>query len=158
MADQIAVLSDVDLSAKTLEFRNRLANGDTLDSILVEAFAVMREADKRVLGMFPFDVQVLGGLALHFGHIAEMKTGEGKTLTATLPLYLNALTRKGAILVTTNDYLAKRDAQEMGVVYQFMGLTVGLGVFEEDEDVDAEMKRAVYARRYHLYDKHTFGI
>ncbi|ATX39236.1 Protein translocase subunit SecA [Streptococcus iniae] len=145
MADQIAVLSDVDLSAKTLEFRNRLANGDTLDSILVEAFAVMREADKRVLGMFPFDVQVLGGLALHFGHIAEMKTGEGKTLTATLPLYLNALTRKGAILVTTNDYLAKRDAQEMGVVYQFMGLTVGLGVFEEDEDVDAEMKRAVYA-------------
>lgn len=142
--NQMATLSDEALANKTQEFRLRLKQGETLDDLQVEAFAAIREASKRVLGMFPFDVQVLGGLALHKGYIAEMKTGEGKTLTATMPLYLNALEEKGAILVTTNDYLAKRDAEEMGQVYRFMGLSVGIGVFEEGEEVDAEIKREVY--------------
>ncbi|MCC9746934.1 accessory Sec system translocase SecA2, partial [Streptococcus agalactiae] len=101
-----------------------------LDDILVDAFAVIREANKRILGLFPYDAQVMGAIALHQGTIAEMKTGEGKTLTATMPLYLNALTGKGAILVTTNDYLAKRDALEMGKVYRFLGMTVGINVFD----------------------------
>lgn len=144
LAPSMSRLSDEELAAKTQEFRMRLQEGESLDSLTVEAFAVMREADKRILGMFPFDVQVLGGLALHQGHIAEMKTGEGKTLTATLPLYLNALLGKGAMLVTTNEYLARRDAEEMGQVYRFMGLTVGVGVFEEGEEVSTEDKRAVY--------------
>lgn len=138
-------LSDDDLQNQTQIFKQRLAAGETLDDIMVEAFATMREADRRILGMFPFDVQVLGGLALHLGNIAEMKTGEGKTLTATLPLYLNALSGKGAILVTTNEYLAKRDAEEMGQVYQWMGLSVGIGVFDENEEADIDEKRSVYA-------------
>lgn len=158
LAPSMSQLSDEDLAAKTQEFRQRLQNGESLDSLTVEAFAAMREADKRVLGMFPFDVQVLGGLALHQGYIAEMKTGEGKTLTATLPLYLNALLGKGAILVTTNEYLARRDVEEMGQVYRFMGLTVGSGVFDQDEEVDVEAKRAVYAADITYTTSTTLGF
>lgn len=145
LADQMRNLTDKELQQQTVRFRERLANGESLDSLLPEAFATIREADYRVLGMFPFDVQVLGGIALHQGRVAEMKTGEGKTLTATLPLYLNGLTGKGAFLVTTNEYLAKRDAQEMGKVYQWMGLSLGVGVYDEKQEVDAATKRGVYA-------------
>ena len=119
-------LSDDELRAKTEEFRERLAGGETLDDILHEAFAVVREAARRTLGMRPFDVQVMGGIVLHEGKIAEMKTGEGKTLAATMPVYLNALEGKGVHVVTVNDYLARRDAQWMGEIYEFLGLTVGL--------------------------------
>ncbi|MDQ3303385.1 MAG: preprotein translocase subunit SecA, partial [Actinomycetota bacterium] len=122
----IEKLSDEELQAKTGEFRERLTNGETLDGILSEAFAVVREASKRTLGMRPFDVQVMGGIVLHEGKIPEMKTGEGKTLAATMPVYLNALEGKGVHVVTVNDYLAKRDATWMGEVYEFLGLTVGL--------------------------------
>ncbi|MDJ0838826.1 MAG: preprotein translocase subunit SecA [Acidobacteriota bacterium] len=118
-------LSDDQLRAKTDEYKQRLADGETVDDLLPEAFATAREAAVRTLGMRPYDVQVLGGMVLHKGAIAEMKTGEGKTLTATMPLYLNALEGKGAILVTVNDYLAKRDAEWMGQVYRFLGLSVG---------------------------------
>ncbi|MBF0778469.1 accessory Sec system translocase SecA2 [Streptococcus cuniculi] len=145
LAPAMRQLSDEALRAKTDEFRLRLAQGETLDNVTVEAFAAVREAARRVLGLYPFDVQVLGALALHQGHIAEMKTGEGKTLTATLPLYLNALTGKGVLLITTNEYLARRDAKEMGPLYRFMGLSVGIGAFEEGEEVDIEDRRAVYA-------------
>ncbi|MBG9366822.1 accessory Sec system translocase SecA2 [Streptococcus sp. NLN64] len=145
MAEEMAGLTDDELAGLTQKFRDRLEDGESLDDLLVEAFAALREANRRVLGMFPFDVQVMGGVALHQGYIAEMKTGEGKTLTATMPLYLNALEGKGAILVTTNDYLARRDAEEMAPVFEFMGLTVGVGVFNEDDDSDVEEKRAVYA-------------
>ncbi len=124
--DEISALSDEGLAAKTPYFRERLAKGETLDDILPEAFAVCREAAKRRLGQRHFDVQVLGGIVLHQGKIAEMKTGEGKTLTSTLPLYLNGLSRQGAHLVTVNDYLAKRDAQWMGAIYDSLGLTVGI--------------------------------
>src|SRR3712207_6028338 len=119
-------LSDAALRAKTEEFRERLAGGEGLDDILPEAFAVVREASRRTLGMRPFDVQVMGGIALHEGKISEMKTGEGKTLAATMPVYLNALSGKGVHVVTVNDYLARRDAAWMGEVYEFLGLTVGL--------------------------------
>ncbi|HEN5931508.1 TPA: accessory Sec system translocase SecA2 [Streptococcus agalactiae] len=139
-----AQLSDKELSHQTLILKNRLSSGESLDDILVDAFAVIREANKRILGLFPYDAQVRGAIALHQGTIAEMKTGEGKTLTATMPLYLNALTSKGAILVTTNDYLAKRDALEMGKVYQFLGMTVGINVFDKKEEADATIKREVY--------------
>ncbi|MBM7636165.1 accessory Sec system translocase SecA2 [Streptococcus saliviloxodontae] len=143
-ADYYAALSDQELQQQTDVFRQRLDAGETLDGILPDAFAAIREADKRVLGKYPYDVQVIGAIAMHQGNIAEMKTGEGKTLTATLPLYLNALSGKGAILVTTNEYLARRDAQEMGRVYRWMGLTVGVGVFDEDEDISAAEKRQIY--------------
>jgi preprotein translocase subunit SecA len=123
---EIEKLSDEELRAKTDEFRERLADGATLDGILHEAFAVVREASRRTLGMRPFDVQVMGGIVLHEGKIAEMKTGEGKTLAATMPVYLNALSGKGVHVVTVNDYLARRDAQWMGEIYEFLGLTVGL--------------------------------
>ena len=126
LKDEMAALSDEALAAKTVEFRKRLAKGETLDDLLVEAFAVVREADKRILGMFPYDVQVMGGIVIHQGNVAEMNTGEGKTLTATLPVYLNSLTGKGTMVITTNEYLAKRDAEEMGQVYRFLGLTVGI--------------------------------
>ncbi len=119
-------LTDADLQAKTLDFKERHAKGETLDELLPEAFAAVREASVRVLGMRHFDVQLIGGIVLHEGKIAEMKTGEGKTLAATLPLYLNALTERGAHLVTVNDYLAKRDAEWMGGIYNFLGLTVGV--------------------------------
>ncbi len=114
------------LRAKTYEFKKRLEGGETLDDILPEAFAVVRETSKRTLGMRHFDVQLIGGIVLHEGKIAEMKTGEGKTLVATLPVYLNSLTGKGVHVVTVNDYLARRDAQWMGPIYTFLGLTVGV--------------------------------
>ncbi len=128
---QIKVLSDLELKGKTTEFRSRLSSGETLDDILPEAFAVVREASKRVLGMRHFDVQLIGGIILHQGRIAEMKTGEGKTLVATLPCYLNALEGKGVHVVTVNDYLAKRDSEQMGKIYRFLGLTVGLIIHEK---------------------------
>lgn len=145
LQEPYAALSDAELAAKTAWFKERLRQGETLDGLMVEAFATVREAARRVLGQFPYDVQVMGAIALHQGHIAEMKTGEGKTLTATMPLYLNALTGQGAILVTTNDYLAERDGQEMGAIYRFLGLSVGIAVFDQKEPVEAELKRAIYA-------------
>ncbi len=144
-APYMAALSDEDLQAKTKEFKQRLKEGATLDELLPEAFAAMREANKRILGQYPYDVQVMGGIVLHQGKIAEMKTGEGKTLSATLPLYLNALTGKSTILVTANDYLAKRDAAEMGAVFRFMDLSVGVGIFDKDDKVTADDRRRVYA-------------
>ena len=137
-------LSDQELAAKTVEFRQRLAKGETLDDLLVEAFAVVREADRRVLGMFPYDVQVMGGIVIHQGNVAEMNTGEGKTLTATMPVYLNALTGKGTMVITPNAYLAKRDAEEMGVVYRFLGLTIGVPFVESGEELSVEEKREMY--------------
>ena len=122
----IAPLSDEALRAKTQEFRNRLTQGEDLDDLLPEAFAVVREAAKRTLGQRHYDVQLMGGAALHLGNIAEMKTGEGKTLVATLPSYLNALAGKGVHVVTTNDYLAERDSEWMGRIHRFLGLTVGV--------------------------------
>src|SRR5579884_3482586 len=118
--------SDGELAAMTPEFRRRLDNGAKLDDLLPEAFAVCREAGRRVLNMRHFDVQLMGGMALHHGKIAEMKTGEGKTLVATLPLYLNALEGKGVHLVTVNDYLARRDAEWMGRLYKFLGMSTGI--------------------------------
>lgn len=139
-------LSDQELAAKTLEFRERLTKGETVDDLLVEAFAVVREADRRVLGMFPYDVQVMGGIVIHQGNVAEMNTGEGKTLTATLPVYLNALTGKGTMLVTTNEYLAKRDAEEMGQVYRFLGLTVGVPFTSNPKQkLKPEEKKRIYS-------------
>ena len=126
MADEYKALTDAELQAKTPEFKERLANGETLDDILPEAFATVREAADRVLGMRPYRVQLVGGIVLHQGRIAEMKTGEGKTLVATLPAYLNALAGKGVHIVTVNDYLAKRDSEWMGKVHRFLGLKVGL--------------------------------
>lgn len=125
LAEKMKNLTDEELRMKTDEFKERLKKGETLNSILPEAFAVCREADERVLGLRPFFVQIVGGIVLHHGDIAEMKTGEGKTLVATMPVYLNALTGKGVHVVTVNDYLAKRDANQMGKVYRFLGLTVG---------------------------------
>ncbi len=126
LEEQMKALSDADLQAKTAEFKQRLADGQTLDDILVEAFAVCREASRRVLGMRHFDVQLIGGMVLHDGKIAEMRTGEGKTLVATLAVYLNALSGKGVHVVTVNDYLASRDAGIMAPLYNFLGLTVGV--------------------------------
>ena len=123
-------LSDEQLRAKTDEFRARLANGETLDSLLPEAFAVVREAAVRTIGQRHYDVQLIGGIVLHQGRIAEMKTGEGKTLVATLPSYLNALEGKGVHVVTVNDYLAARDAAWMGKIHRFLGLTVGCTVHD----------------------------
>ena len=134
-------LSDGDLAAKTKEFQQRYQNGETLDALLPEAFAVCREAADRVLGLRPYRVQLIGGIVLHQGRIAEMKTGEGKTLVATLPAYLNALTGNGVHIVTVNDYLAKRDSEWMGKVHRFMGLTVGLIV----HDLTKEQRQAAYA-------------
>ncbi len=139
---QIRILSDAQLQGKTVEFKQRLANGEPLDDLLPEAFAVAREASIRTLGMRPFDVQLIGGVVLHQGKIAEMKTGEGKTLVATLPVYLNALTGRGVHLVTVNDYLARRDSEWMGAVYKFLGLSVGCIVHGLD---DAERKIAYNA-------------
>ncbi|HYE60010.1 MAG TPA: preprotein translocase subunit SecA, partial [Candidatus Kapabacteria bacterium] len=126
LESSLSSLSDTDLKQKTLEFKDRLAKGETLDDILPEAFAVVREASKRTTGMRHFDVQMIGGIVLHRGNIAEMRTGEGKTLVATLPAYLNALTGKGVHVVTVNDYLAKRDAVWMGQIYDYLGLSVGI--------------------------------
>ena len=123
---EIQKLTDEQLKEKTAEFKERLTKGETLDDLLVEAYAVVREAAKRVLGMRHFRVQLIGGVILHQGRIAEMRTGEGKTLVATLPAYLNALEGKGVHIVTVNDYLAKRDSEWMGEVHKFLGLTVGV--------------------------------
>ena len=142
---EMAGLSDAELRKKTQEFKEKLAAGETLDDLLPEAYAVVREADKRVLGMFPYDVQVMGAIVLHEGNVAEMATGEGKTLTATMPLYLNALSGQGAMLVTTNTYLALRDAQEMGQVYRFLGLTIEAAVVaDETENLTPKQKRLIY--------------
>ena len=134
-------LSDEELKAKTKEFKDRLAKGETLDDILPEAFATVREAGKRVLGMEHYHVQLIGGIILHQGRIAEMKTGEGKTLVCTLPAYLNALTEEGVIVVTVNDYLAKRDAEQMGMIHEFLGLKVGVVL----HDSTREERQAAYA-------------
>lgn len=141
LEDDMAKLSDAELKAKTPEFKERLKNGETLDDLLPEAFAVMREASWRVLGMKHFYVQVIGGIILHQGRIAEMKTGEGKTLVSTLPAYLNALTGNGVHIVTVNDYLAKRDSEWMGKVYRFLGMSVGLII----HDLDNPQRREAYA-------------
>lgn len=139
-------LSDYELKNKTNEFKRRLSAGETTEDILPEAFAVCCEADYRVLGMFPYDVQILGGIALHLCYLAEMNTGEGKTLTATMPLYLNGLTGKSSILVTANEYLAIRDAEEMGQVYEFLGLSVKAGVTRDtNEKLDNDTKKEIYA-------------
>ena len=151
---EISRLSDADLRAKTGEFRQRLENGATLDDLLPEAFAVVREAAKRTLGMRHFDVQLMGGIVLHQGRIAEMKTGEGKTLVATLPIYLNALTGKGVHLVTVNDYLARRDAEWMGPIYKFLGMSVGVIVHGKDF---AERRRA-YAADITYGTNNEFGF
>ncbi len=134
LEEEISSLTDTELKGKTDEFKNRLSSGETLDDILPEAFAVVREAAKRVLGMRHFDVQLIGGIVLHQGRISEMKTGEGKTLVATLPCYLNALEEKGVHVVTVNDYLAKRDSEQMGKIYKFLGLTVGLIVHDKSPE------------------------
>ena len=126
MEEEVASFSDEELAAQTDFFKERLDKGETLDDILVEAFAVVREAAYRVLGLKAFKVQLMGGIALHHGDIAEMKTGEGKTLTSVFPVYLNALEGKGVHVVTVNDYLAGRDCEENGKVFKFLGLTVGL--------------------------------
>ena len=141
MADEYHALTDEELRAKTPEFKARLANGETLDDILPEAVAAVREAAGRVLGLYPYRVQLIGGIVLHQGRIAEMKTGEGKTLVATLPAYLNALTGNGVHIVTVNDYLAKRDSEWMGKVHRFLGLSVGLIV----HDLTSDERRAAYA-------------
>ena len=141
MADEYRALTDEELRAKTPEFKARLANGETLDDILPEAFAAVREAAGRVLGLYPYRVQLIGGIVLHQGRIAEMKTGEGKTLVATLPAYLNALTGNGVHIVTVNDYLAKRDSEWMGKVHRFLGLSVGLIV----HNLTSDERRAAYA-------------
>ncbi|MBQ6998539.1 MAG: preprotein translocase subunit SecA [Clostridia bacterium] len=151
---EIKVLSDADLRAKTAEFKARIADGETLDDILPEAFAVVREASVRVLGMRHFDVQLLGGIVLHQGRIAEMKTGEGKTLVATLPCYLNALSGKGVHVVTVNDYLAKRDSEQMGKIHKFLGLTVGLIT----HDVEGADRKTAYDADITYGTNNEFGF
>ena len=140
MEQTYAAMSDEELRAMTTEFKERLTNGETLDDLLEDAFAVVREAARRVLGLFPYKVQIQGGIILHGGNIAEMKTGEGKTLTETMPVYLNALAGKGVHVVTVNDYLATRDSEEMGEVYRFLGLTVGLNL----NSLNPSQKREAY--------------
>ncbi|NLZ61290.1 MAG: preprotein translocase subunit SecA, partial [Acholeplasmataceae bacterium] len=141
LADEYKQFSDDELRHKTAEFKERYGNGESLDSLLVEAFATVREASTRVTGLTPFKVQVMGAIAIHEGNIAEMKTGEGKTLTAVMPAYLNALTGEGVHIVTVNEYLAGREANgEIGDLFRFLGLSVGLNI----RDLTSEEKRAVY--------------
>jgi preprotein translocase subunit SecA len=154
LEDSMKALSDEALAAKTGEFRARLAEGATLDDLLAEAFAVVREASRRTLGQRHFDVQLVGGMVLHDGKISEMKTGEGKTLVATLPVYLNALAGQGVHVVTVNDYLARRDAEWMGQIYNFLGLTVGVIVHGQDEDT----KRVQYAADITYGTNNEFGF
>ena len=157
--EHMASLTDEELASMTTWFKERLNNGETLDDLLPEAYAAICEADYRVLGMFPFDVQILGAIAMHRGMLVEMGTGEGKTLVATMPLYLNALTGKSTMLLTTNTYLALRDAEEMGPVYRFMGLTVTAGVrAKEEERFSNEDKQKIYAADI-VYTTHAvFGF
>ena len=141
LESQMSALEDADFPVKTEEYKARYAQGESLDALLPEAFALVREGAKRVLGLFPYKVQIMGGITLHDGNIAEMRTGEGKTLTATMPVYLNALSGDGVHVVTVNEYLATRDAREMGELYNFLGLTVGLNL----TGMSSEEKRAAYA-------------
>jgi preprotein translocase subunit SecA len=150
----ISALDDEALKSKTAEFRQRVAGGATLDELLPEAFAVVREAARRTLGMRHFDMQLVGGMVLHSGKIAEMRTGEGKTLTATLAVYLNALAGKGVHVVTVNDYLATRDADWMGRVYSFLGMSVGTIVSQQD----TEAKRVAYAADITYGTNNEFGF
>ncbi|MCI9353057.1 MAG: DEAD/DEAH box helicase, partial [Lawsonibacter sp.] len=154
LEEEYKALTDAQLQAKTPELKERLANGETLDDILPEAFAACREAAWRVLGLRPYRVQVVGGIVLHQGRIAEMKTGEGKTLVATLPAYLNALAGKGVHIVTVNDYLAKRDSEWMGKIFRFMGLTVGLVI----HGVMGEEKKAAYQADITYGTNNEFGF
>ena len=147
-------LSSANLQAKTQEFKLRLQKGETLDQLLPEAFAVVREAAKRVTGMRHYDVQMIGGVVLHRGKIAEMRTGEGKTLVATLPVYLNALPGKGVHVVTVNDYLARRDSEDMGRIYRFLGLSVGLIV----HDMDFPDRKAAYRADITYGTNNEFGF
>jgi preprotein translocase subunit SecA len=152
--EQMVALSDEQLRAKTEEFKARIAKGETLDQLLPEAFAVCREAGKRIMGMRHFDVQLIGGMTLHEGMIAEMRTGEGKTLVATLAVYLNALSGKGVHVVTVNDYLARRDANWMRPLYEFLGLTVGVVTpFQPPEE-----KRAAYGSDITYGTNNEFGF
>lgn len=154
LAPDMEKLSDGELRAKTEEFKARLEQGETIDDLIEEAFAVVREASTRVLGMTPYLVQLMGGIALHEGNIAEMKTGEGKTLVATMPVYLNALTEKGVHVVTVNEYLARRDAEQMGQLYEFLGLTVGLNI----SGLDKEDKKEAYAADVTYGTNNEFGF
>src|ERR1700710_2246640 len=147
-------LSDIDLAAKTIGFREQLGQGASLDDLLIEAFAVCREGGKRVLNMRHFDVQLIGGMVLHKGKIAEMKTGEGKTLVATAPSYLNALEGKGVHIITVNDYLAKRDSEWMGRIHKFLGLSVGVIV----HDLSDEERRDSYACDITYGTNNEFGF
>ncbi|MDQ5944780.1 MAG: preprotein translocase subunit SecA, partial [Pseudomonadota bacterium] len=150
----MAALSDEALQAKTAEFKARIEQGETLDDLMPEAFSVVREASKRVLGMRHFDVQMIGGMVLHYGKIAEMRTGEGKTLVATLPCYLNALTGNGVHVITVNDYLASRDAEWMGRLHRFLGLSVGVNLSQ----MDHEAKQAAYAADITYGTNNEFGF
>lgn len=155
LEDDYKKLSDAELKAKTPEFKERLANGETLDDILPEAFATVREAADRVLGMRHYPCQIVGGIILHQGRITEMKTGEGKTFVATLPSYLNALTGKGVHIVTVNDYLAKRDSEWMGKIHRFLGLSVGLIVGGEHNSAD---RQKAYAADITYGTNNEFGF
>jgi preprotein translocase subunit SecA len=154
LASDTAKLSDDQLREKTEEFKKRYQNGETLDSLLVEAFAVVREGAKRALGLYPYPVQIMGGATLHDGNIAEMKTGEGKTLTSTMPVYLNAIAGKGVHVITVNEYLASRDANEMGRLYEFLGLTVGLNL----NSLSKEEKQAAYTADITYGTNNEFGF
>ncbi|KYD23479.1 preprotein translocase subunit SecA [Geobacillus sp. NFOSA3] len=154
LGPEMAKLSDEQLRQKTEEFKARYQQGESLDDLLVEAFAVVREGAKRVLGLYPYKVQIMGGIVLHEGNIAEMKTGEGKTLTATMPVYLNALTGKGVHVVTVNEYLATRDATEMGKLYEFLGLTIGLNL----SGMSREEKQAAYNADITYGTNNEFGF
>ena len=154
LESSLMALSDAELRGKTAQFKERLAQGETLDELLPEAFAVVREASRRVLGLRHFDVQLIGGMVLHGGNIAEMKTGEGKTLVATLPAYLNALTGKGVHIVTVNDYLARRDSEWMGQIYKFLGLSVGLVV----HGLDFEERKQAYGADITYGTNNEFGF
>jgi preprotein translocase subunit SecA len=154
LGSEMEKLSDDQLRAKTEEFKKRHQNGESLDDLLIEAFAVVREGSRRVLGLYPYKVQLMGGIALHEGNIAEMKTGEGKTLTATMPVYLNALAGKGVHVVTVNEYLASRDAREMGKLYEFLGLTVGLNL----NSMSKEEKKAAYQADITYGTNNEFGF
>src|SRR3954447_20609551 len=147
-------LSDIDLAAKTITFKERIQQGAKLDDLLIDAFAVTREAGRRVLNMRHFDVQLIGGYVLHTGRIAEMKTGEGKTLVATLPCYLNALEGKGVHVITVNDYLAKRDAEWMGRIYGFLGMATGTVVNQQNDDD----KRKAYRSDITYGQNNEFGF
>ena len=154
LEENLTGLDNEALQSKTDEFRGRIQQGETLDELLPEAFAVVREASRRALGMRHFDVQLIGGMTLHQGKIAEMRTGEGKTLMATLPAYLNALAGKGVHVVTVNDYLARRDAEWMGKLYRFLGLTVGVIV----SDQDPQEKLAAYRADITYGTNNEFGF